>query len=102
MIDSLESQDFDFKHKHRILHVKHLLLLLVCCNCLKIIVLAMKSIIVACFFHRYNLALLRLLLFNCNLCNYMLLLSFPFGLNWFSQCMLHVWLPAMFGAISLS
>ena len=54
------------------------------------IVLAVKCIIGACFFHRYTLALLRFMLFSCNLFNYMLLWFFPLGLIWFSQCMLHV------------
>ena len=56
----------------------------------KMIVLAVKYIVVACFFHRYTLALLRFMLFNCNLSNYMLVWFFPLGLIWFSQCMLHV------------
>ena len=65
-------------------------LLLVCCNYLKIIVFAVKYIINACFFHRYTLALLRFLLFNCNLSNYMLLLFFLwdfFGFTMYASCL---------------
>ena len=47
------------------------------------IVLAVNYIIVACFFYRYTLALLRFMLFNCNSSNYMLLWFFPLGLLWF-------------------
>ena len=52
--------------------------------------------------HRYTLALLRLMLCNCNLFNYMLLWFFPLALICFSQCMLHVLATRnVFGAISL-
>ena len=46
-------------------------------------------------------ALLRFLLFNCHLSNDMLLSVLPFGPYLVSQCMVHVWLPAMFVDISL-
>ena len=82
--------------------LRDLLLLLVSCNWFKMIVLAVKYFTVACFLQVHSCTYLRFMLFNCNLFNYMLLWFFPLALIWgFSQCMLHVWLPAMFGDISL-
>ena len=43
------------------------------------IVLTVKYSIVACFFHRYTFALLRFMLFNCNLSKLHAFMVLPFG-----------------------